>query len=166
VRWHADTEGERRTYHVPLPFSQARIRKSAEEHAEQLPNQDNFKGIISLLDGSAIGVISANDADRAQGTFSIAYYVEPEYRRRGYCTEAALILLRFYFLERRYQKANIAMYDFNIESQGVAEKLGFQFEGRQRRMQYTNGTYCDLLHYGLTIEEFREKHSLWAQLPT
>src|SRR5687767_3255416 len=82
VRWHADTEGERRTYHVPLPFSQARIQKSAAEHADRFPGDDKFEGIISLLDGGAIGVISANDADRANGTFSIAYYVEPEHRRR------------------------------------------------------------------------------------
>ena len=164
VVWHDDTEGERRTYHVPLPYSEARIRKAAEEQAHDRPEDDRFQGVISLLDGSAIGVIAANDTDRANGTFSIAYYVAPDYRRRGYCTEAVLLLLRFYFLERRYQKANVGVYDFNVESQRLVDKLGFQLEGRQRRMHYTNGAFCDLLHYGLTIEEFREKHAFLPQL--
>jgi RimJ/RimL family protein N-acetyltransferase len=34
------------------------------------------------------------------------------------------------------------------------EKLGFQLEGRLRRVVYTRGQYYDELYYGMTAEEF------------
>jgi RimJ/RimL family protein N-acetyltransferase len=38
------------------------------------------------------------------------------------------------------------------------ESLGFQVEGRLRRMVYTDGGFHDEVVYGMTVEEFREKH--------
>ncbi len=35
------------------------------------------------------------------------------------------------------------------------EHLGFQCEGRLRRMEFTQGHYADHLLYGLTVEEWR-----------
>jgi RimJ/RimL family protein N-acetyltransferase len=164
VRWAEDTEGDRRTYHIPFPFSRAGMQRQSEEYAQKhSEDSDVFDGIIARLDGTAVGVIGGHDCDRTHGTFSIAYYVEPEQRRLGYASEAILLLLRFYFQERRYQKANAGAYDFNDASIQLLEKLGFQLEGRQRRMQFTAGAYADLLHYGITIEEFREKHAGWLK---
>lgn len=164
VRWHDDTQGDSRTGWPQLPHSEHRIREAALQHASHVPTDDSFQGIISLLDGSAVGVISAGDVDQRNGTFGVAYYVEPEHRRRGYATEAVLILMRFYFMERRYQKANISLYEFNNESRLLAERLGFQLEGRQRRMHFSNDRHWDWLRYGLTVEEFREKHPSWVDL--
>jgi RimJ/RimL family protein N-acetyltransferase len=167
ARWHADTEGERRTYHIPFPFSVAGFQKQAEEYAQRRSeDSDVFDGIISGLEGEALGVIGGHDCNRTHGTFSIAYYVAPEYRRNGFATEAIQLLLRFYFFERRYQKANAITYDFNHESQKLLEGLGFQPEGRQRRMQYTNDAYHDFLLYGITVEEFRERHRDWLMANT
>jgi hypothetical protein len=33
-------------------------------------------------------------------------------------------------------------------------KLGFQYEGRLRRMVYTNGNFYDQIYYGMMVEEF------------
>lgn len=40
----------------------------------------------------------------------------------------------------------------------LQDSLGFQLEGRLRRMVYTDGGFHDEMVYGLTIEEFREKY--------
>ena len=42
------------------------------------------------------------------------------------------------------------------------EKLGFQLEGRLRRMIYTNGQFFDELLFGLTAEEFAARYSTGA----
>jgi hypothetical protein len=47
-----------------------------------------------------------------------------------------------------------AVYSFNDASIRLHESLGFQREGRWRRMGYSEGQYFDLLFYGLTVEEF------------
>jgi RimJ/RimL family protein N-acetyltransferase len=44
--------------------------------------------------------------------------------------------------------------DFNDASIKLHEKLGFQHEGRVRRMVFTQGAYHDSLILGLTREEF------------
>ena len=46
------------------------------------------------------------------------------YRRRGYATEAILLLLRFYFLELRMHKCNAGAYSFNEASIGLHRSLG------------------------------------------
>lgn len=46
------------------------------------------------------------------------------------------------------------IYAFNTASQALHERLGFQQEGRVRRMIYTDGQYHDELIYGLTGDEF------------
>src|SRR4051794_13128437 len=90
VRWQNDTRGDARTGWPQLPYSEHRIRESAIEHANRVSTDDAFQGIISLLDGSAIGVINAGDIDQRNGTFNVAYYVKPDHRRHGYASEAVL----------------------------------------------------------------------------
>jgi hypothetical protein len=51
-----------------------------------------------------------------------------------------------------------AVYSFNDASIRLHESLGFQREGRWRRMGYSEGQYFDHLFYGLTVEEFAANH--------
>jgi len=46
----------------------------------------------------------------------------------------------------------------NPASITLHERLGFQLEGRLRRMIYTEGQYYDALCYGMTVEEFAAAH--------
>ncbi|HET7095418.1 MAG TPA: GNAT family N-acetyltransferase, partial [Thermomicrobiales bacterium] len=63
--------------------------------------------------------------------------------------------LRYFFDELGYQKAHVHVYAFNAASIRLHERLGFQREGRLRRMLFTGGQFHDVLVYGLTLEEFR-----------
>ena len=163
VRWSRDTEGDRRTYDIPFPVSQAWTRKHDDELALQRPERDALHLIIETLQQEVVGGINSTDCDPKNGTFSFRLYVAPEYRRKGYASEAVLLLLRYFFLERRYQKGGTGAYSFNEPSQRLLEQLGFQLEGRQRRMQFSNGGYHDMVHYGITVEEFCEKHGEWLK---
>jgi RimJ/RimL family protein N-acetyltransferase len=158
LHWREDTEGERANSYIPLPMSESAARRLAEERALHQPDNDGFEFIIETLDGETAGVIGAHDCDPRNGTFSYGLYVAPEYRRRGCASEAVLILLRFFFEERRYQKADAGVYDYNQGSIALHEKLGFKIEGRSRRLHYSAGAYHDLLRYGLTVEEFHERY--------
>jgi RimJ/RimL family protein N-acetyltransferase len=68
------------------------------------------------------------------------------------------LVLRYYFRELRYQKCTVQVYDFNDASIALHERLGFQREGRMRRMGYTEGRHFDVLLYGITAEEFAACH--------
>lgn len=158
-RWREDTEGERADSHIPLPMSEAAARRLAEERALGQPERNEFEWIIETSAGEVAGAIGSHKCDAHNGTFSYGLYIAPEYRRRGCASDAVLVLLRYFFDERRYQKVNVGVYDYNEASIKLHEKLGFQLEGRSRRMQYSAGVYHDLLRYGMTVEEF---HALYG----
>ena len=134
----------------------AATRKFAEEQAQASPNHDAFRWIIENRDGEAVGTINTHNGDRRQGTFSYGLAIEREHWRRGYARDAIRLVLRYFFRELRYQKVTVVVYDFNEGSIRLHEQLGFQQEGRLRRMVYTDGRFHDHILLGLTREEFEQ----------
>ncbi len=94
------------------------------------------------------------------GTFGFGLGVGRPHQRRGYASEAIVLLLRYMFGERRYQKANVGVYAYNTASLELHAKLGFVVEGRRRRAVFMGGRYHDEVLLGLTVEEFTAAHPL------
>lgn len=113
----------------------------------------------SIATGELVGGIATHDCDGRTGVLSYGLHVFEDHRGKGYAKEAICLVLRYYFQELRYQKANAGVYAFNEPSIRLHESLGFQVEGRLRRNVYTRGEFFDLLWYGLTVEEFQERHA-------
>lgn len=143
------------------PSSRARTRKFTEEASNGgFQNGWDCKFEIEALDtGEHVGSIDTHHTDIRQGTFEYGLSVREQYRGRGYAAEAIILVLRYYFQELRFQKANPGVFDFNESSIRLHEKLGFVLEGRRRRQGYSNGEFHDLLLYGMTDDEFRELHA-------
>lgn len=157
--WSQDTETARRSYYIPFPISRERARQLAEQRATQEPQGDVFRWVIENRDGELVGTINSHSCEPRNGTFGYGLGVRPEHQRRGYASEAIVLVLRYFFAELRYQKATVHVYSFNELSIRLHERLGFQQEGRLRRMIYTNGQYFDDLIYGITAEEFAVRHT-------
>jgi len=157
--WNFDDQQTRPLYFIPFPQSREAVRRWAEQESTQSLKDDNVRFTIARTeDNAVVGDLGVHDADPRVGTFSYGINIKREEQRKGYASEAILLLLRYYFQERRYQKVTATVYSFNEASIRLHEHLGFQLEGRLRRMVYTDGDYHDQVLYGLTVEEFREKH--------
>lgn len=157
--WDQDSESERKDGNLSFPRSQERLKHSTQEAAVRKPEDNNWGFLIENTDGKVVGRIGSHDHNPRAGHFGYGLVISKEYRRKGYASEAVLLLLRYFFHELRYQKVTIQVASFNGDSIGLHEHLGFQLEGRIRRAGFTKGQYCDELHYGLTVEEFEEKHA-------
>ncbi len=147
-----DTESGRLLYEIPYPQPLLDTPSAPKPH-----EGDNFPFTIETLSGEVAGAIHIHDCHIRNGTFMYGISIFPDYRRKGYAHEAIWIALRYYFYERRYQKCTAEVYSFNEASARLHERLGFTFEGRLRRMIYTNGVFHDMLFYGITNEEFQAK---------
>jgi len=158
--WNHDSDMLRRNSVIFFPPTREAIKRWADETARREPSDDTFHFEIESLAGELVGAIGTHRCERRHGTFSYGVAIRAEHQRRGYASEAITIVLRYYFGELRYQKVNVEVYSFNQPSIRLHERLGFQSEGRLRRMIYTNGEYFDDLIFGLTAEEF------WALQPT
>lgn len=156
--WNHDSEMSRRLHFVWFPQSRAAVKKWVDEaSAAKAPEDDKVDLVIETLAGEHAGVIGVNQTDKRNGTFRYGVAVRGPHQRKGYASEAITILLRHYFNELRYQKVTASVYSFNEPSIRLHERLGFQREGRLRRMIYTQGAYHDELIFGMTADEFRDR---------
>ena len=152
--WNFDDEMTRNLWYPPLPQSREAGRRWAEAAAVAPHDGDNFRfAIASLATGTVVGDLTTSRCDQRVGTFTYGIAISAAERGRGYASEAIRLVLRYYFEELRYQKAWVGVHSFNDASLRLHERLGFQLEGRQRRMVYTRGQFYDLLLLGLTAEE-------------
>ncbi|HEV7128313.1 MAG TPA: GNAT family protein [Ktedonobacterales bacterium] len=156
--WDQDAAMTRAIDFIWPPRSQARARQWAETMALRDPEGDAFQCEIENMSGVAVGHIATHHCDRRVGTFSYGIGVRSEHQRKGYASEAILLICRYYFAELRYQKVTAMAYSFNDASIHLHERLGFQREGQLRRMGYTGGLFYDALYFGLTSEEFAITH--------
>lgn len=153
-----DEEQARALYFVPFPPSQVGSKRFAEETAAKKPVGDNFRFVIENCEKAVVGDITTHYCNPRNGSFSWGITIKQEHRRKGYASEALLLVMRYYFQELRYQKVTVTIYSFNEASVRLHERLGFQQEGRIRRTIFTRGQFFDELIYGLTKEEYVAKH--------
>ncbi len=157
--WDQDSDTARMLDHAWFPNSAARARRWAEETALRSIADDEFHFAIEELEGGTLaGAIATHHCDRRMGSFFYGLGIIPERRRRGYASEAILLVARYYFQELRYQKMNAEVYTDNPASMALHERLGFTREGTLRRMAFTGGVYHDLAHFGMTAEEFAARY--------
>lgn len=109
-------------------------------------------------DDRIVGSINTHSVRPIPGTFMFGVSVAAQHKGHGYAGEAALLLMRYMFEERRFQKCESGLYAYNEASMALHLKLGFVQEGRLRRRAYLGGEYHDVVLFGMTIEEFREKY--------
>ena len=75
-----------------------------------------------------------------------------------YVPEAARALIELGFKELGLHKIELICFDYNVQSQRVAEKLGFTLEARIRDRKDAQGNRCDSLIYGLLKSEWEVKN--------
>lgn len=149
-----DSEGARLSDELHFPRSQDGTKAWAERQSSTAPDGDNVMLAIETLDGELVGSISTHECNPRHGTFKYGVAIFREHWRKGFASEAVMLLLRFYFEELRYQKVTAYVYAFNDGSIALHRHLGFVHEGTIRSMIYTRGQYFDQLVFGLTRDEY------------
>ena len=84
----------------------------------------------------------------------IGYILHPDHWGLGYVPEAACALIDLAFKELNLHKIELTCFGYNIQSQRVAEKLGFTLEARIRDRKDAQDNRCDDLRYGLLRSEW------------
>jgi len=131
----------------------------AREKAAADPTADTYQLVVeSLADGAAVGGVSVHRADPRSGLFEYGVTIGAEHRRRGYASEAARLVLRHQFEERRHHKATARVFAHNEPSLALQRGLGFTEEGRLRRHFFVAGEHRDVVLFAMFAEEFFARH--------
>ena len=151
-----DGDGSRSGWRVWPP----RSRWAVEEWSRQRPADDGDEVrlvVEATSGGEVVGTLNTQECDPAAGTFGYGVTVWPWHRRQGYASDAVVIVLRYMFGERRYQKCTVGVLDTNQASVALHCSLGFTEEGRVRRAHFRAGRYHDEILFGMTVEEFEQR---------
>lgn len=141
------------------PRSAAGYRSWAAEQAVASATNDCIRLAIETTDGrELVGSLSTHGVDARAGRFGYGIGIGAAHQRRGYATEAVLLLLRFMFGERRYHKCEARIYAYNVASLELHRSLGFVEEGRLRDHEFFAGRHHDVMVMGMTAVEFGERY--------
>ena len=112
--------------------------------------EDNMRFIIALKEtDEAIGIIHLMPCeDRVVECLEIGYTMNPSKRRRGYGYEAVSKIIDVLLNELNLDLIVAGVYEENIPSIKMMEKLDFSCEGKRRKaFYYPPKGACDILMY-------------------
>ena len=112
-------------------------------------------GIVVKGTETIIGSVDFNHRHE-DDVLELGYILHPDYWGRGYVPEAARALIELGFKNLGLHKIELTCFGYNVQSQRVAEKLGFTLEVRIRDRKDVQGNRSDSLIYGLLRSEWEE----------
>ena len=118
--------------------------------------KDNLPAGYGIVVKGTDTIIGSVDFPRRHedDVLEIGYTLHPDYWGLGYVPEAARALIDLAFKELDLHKIELVCFGYNVQSQRVAEKLGFTLEARIRDRKDVQGNRCDSLIYGLLRSEW------------
>jgi RimJ/RimL family protein N-acetyltransferase len=139
-----------------LPLKQ-QSRTEIEKEYDSQPQESKWF-IVEKKEGSKIGSIGYFLATRS--LVEIGYSLIPNERGKGYCSEAAKILVDYLFLSKSIVRVQSHTDVRNLASQRVLEKTGFKKEGVVRKSLFARGEWRDMILCSILREEWKERKIL------
>jgi len=138
-------------YNPLRQLSRTEIEKNYEKSSFE---QGEF--IIEKKDGSKIGYVwHFTTVHPAAKLLEIGYFMVPSETGKGYCSEAAKIIVDYLFLSKDIVRIQAHTDLRNAASQKVLEKVGFRKEGISRKSIFNRGEWRDAYLYSILREEWK-----------
>ena len=134
-----------------LPFIQETVGELEAQYERTFGNEGRWF-FIETTDGTKIGYVTHYLARRQH---EIGYGVIPEARGKGYCTEAAMLLVDYLFLNKNIVRIQADTHVDNAASRRVLEKAGFTLEGVIRKAYFEQGAWRDAVLYSILRDEWQ-----------
>ena len=125
-----------------------------EQHATKKGMSVSF-WIKERASGELVGKISVfSIAGGNMSNCMIGYKLDKDHQSMGYMHEALSEVIRFLFEGLKLHRIDVCILPKNERSKSVVEKLGFIYEGVNRKFMRINGVWEDHLRYALINEKY------------
>ena len=143
------------TLNIPHPYENGMAEKWIASHASQFYQGDRVSLAITLkADGVLIGAIGLHATLRHQRA-ELGYWIGVPYWGSGYCTEAAIAIIRYGLDVMNYHRITSAHMECNPASGRVMEKAGMRQEGILIDQVIKDGRYRTMIVHGIIDSEQR-----------
>lgn len=154
VEWLNDQMIYQNTLHVPSPYTEMEaitFVDQTEKNTQEEGKPVNFA--IRNPEGEIIGGIGFYRGEpKAEHSREIGYWLAAPYRGQGIMTNAVRKIAEYAHQEFGAYRIVATVFEENIASIRVLEKVGFQEEGFLRKRFVKNGQALDVHLYALLIE--------------
>ncbi|HDR04489.1 MAG TPA: GNAT family N-acetyltransferase [Candidatus Marinimicrobia bacterium] len=89
--------------------------------------------ICDIENNVPVGQIHAGNIEMQHKNCMIGFQILPQFRRRGYCSDAIETLLDYLYYDLNMERVGAEVYEFNTASLQLLINAGFHTEGRLRR---------------------------------
>tara|TARA_Y100000310_G_scaffold301958_1_gene338867 strand:+ start:783 stop:1322 length:540 start_codon:yes stop_codon:yes gene_type:complete len=143
---------------VPYPYT----KKDAVWWLNHLKKKKKTKegySFLIFLNKIFLGNVSIMSINSFSKTGELGYWLVPTHHRKGYMTEAATKVLDFAFNTLKLQRVGVSAFTINKASNGLIKKLGFTFEGTEKKGQRckATGKFHDVHYYGMLRKDWKKK---------
>jgi ribosomal-protein-alanine N-acetyltransferase len=137
---------------IPHPYPNGAAEAWIATHQQSYEDGTSVTYAITLRDsGGLVGSISLLDISRKHARAELGYWVGAEFWGAGYCTEAVSRVIPF--AREHFSVTKLVAWCFarNPASARVMHKAGMTQEGCLAKHTLKNGTWEDMLVYGLVL---------------
>jgi RimJ/RimL family protein N-acetyltransferase len=147
-----NNEELRRNFLVFRPMS----REDEQDWFEKIrKDPQSFLFAMCAHDGTLIGNIGLIAIDWVHRFATSGTLIgDPNFRNKGYGTDAKMLLLNYAFNTLNLNRVNSGAIEFNERSQRYNQKCGYKIEGRERAKYFKDGKYWDHIVLGVLREEW------------
>ncbi|MBN1679813.1 MAG: GNAT family N-acetyltransferase [Anaerolineae bacterium] len=148
-------------------FTRDHLRSRRERNAAEREN-DSSPAVtfgIQTKDSTPIGLFVVAYIQPAFRTAILGAYIgEPEYWGGGYGTDALLLVVDYAFDWLDLRRLWLVTMSLNARVLRQMDKVGFTMENRQRNATLADGTWYDIVMYGLLRDEWPGRAAMLERL--
>ena len=126
-----------------------------EESASAEDNDD--VDLLICRDGDAVGSVGLHGHDPLGVSCEIGIFLAEEHWSEGYGTAASRLVTDYAFRELRYHRVMARVFEDNVGSTRIWEKLGFRHEGTFEESEFVDGEYVDVDVYAVLEDEWFDR---------
>lgn len=142
------------TLNIPYPYKDGIAGEWIKTHKEKYEEGKMLNlAITDRTNNYLIGAIGLS-IKKEYDIGELGYWIGKPYWNKGYCTEAAEVILDYGFKKMHLNRIYATHLKKNPASGKVMKKIGMKKEGILRQHVKKWGEYEDLVYYGLLKSEF------------
>lgn len=151
--WSEDAEYLR---NVDTDFAMPSPVESFEKPNEKSSNSMEFR-LRTLENDTFIGFVALFGIEWNNQCGKIAIGIgDPNFRNKGYGTDALQLILRYGFCELNLHRIGLDVISYNKRAIHAYEKVGFQVEGTMRESVLRDGQKYDRILMGILRNEYKQ----------
>ncbi|MHC1739613.1 MAG: GNAT family N-acetyltransferase [Anaerolineaceae bacterium] len=112
--------------------------------------------IETIVDNKRIGSLGLDDINWMSRCAWVGIGIgDPDYRGKGYGTEAMNLLLCYAFNELNLHRVQLSVFEINQRGIRSYEKCGFKYEGTEHEFNCKEGKRWDVVNMGILQKEWQ-----------